>query len=201
MLFPVLLVRDFGVWGWVVFAVPNVVGAAAMGFILPSAAASRRLTRRHGPAIRGFSAVTLAFHVYVACWLVGTVGWAMLLILPWLVLGPERRARWGGWLPAVAVGVAVLSWGAFSYATRLPGTWLDVGHGDLPSRLGGGRRVAVFAGERAGVFLLPLPRRVVPRARQVTGPGTGRAAFAVGFGVVFGSMIVFSLGYAGLLRP
>ena len=201
MLFPVLLVRDFGVWGWVVFAVPNVVGAAAMGFILPSAAASRRLTRQHGPAIRGFSAVTLAFHVYVACWLVGTVGWAMLLILPWLVLGAERRAARGRWLPAVAVGVAVLSWGAFSYATRLPGAWLDVGHGDLPSRLGAADAWLFLPVSALGFFFCPYLDASFHRARQATGPGTGRAAFAVGFGLVFGSMIVFSLGYAGLLRP
>ena len=30
MFLPVLLVRDYGMLGWIVFAVPNVVGAAAM---------------------------------------------------------------------------------------------------------------------------------------------------------------------------
>ncbi len=201
MLFPVLLMRDFGVWGWVVFAVPNVVGAAAMGFVLPTAAVSRRLTERHGPAIRWFSSVTLAFHVFVACWLVNAVGWAMLFVLPWLVLGAARRARWGGWLPAVSVGVAVLSWGAFSYATRLPGAWLDVTHGNLPSRLGAMDAWLFLPVSALGFLFCPYLDASFHRARQATGPCTGRAAFAVGFGVVFCSMIVFSLGYAGLLRP
>src|ERR1051325_4731620 len=34
MFLPVLLVRDYGVWASVVFAVPNVLGAAAMGWVL-----------------------------------------------------------------------------------------------------------------------------------------------------------------------
>src|SRR5690242_7362807 len=34
MFLPVLLVRDYGVWGFVVFAVPNVIGAGAMGWVL-----------------------------------------------------------------------------------------------------------------------------------------------------------------------
>ncbi|MBV8780683.1 MAG: hypothetical protein JO353_04735, partial [Phycisphaerae bacterium] len=34
MYLPVLLVRDYGFWGWVVFAIPNVVGAAAMGWTI-----------------------------------------------------------------------------------------------------------------------------------------------------------------------
>ena len=40
MFLPVLLVRDYGVWGWIVFAVPNVLGAAAMGWVLRSAEVS-----------------------------------------------------------------------------------------------------------------------------------------------------------------
>ena len=39
------------------------------------------------------------------------------------------------------------------------------------------------------------------RARASTGRNTGRAAFALGFGVVFFSMIVFSLAYAAWLIP
>ena len=36
MFLPVLLVRELGTLGFVIFAVPNVVGAAMMGTILPS---------------------------------------------------------------------------------------------------------------------------------------------------------------------
>src|SRR6266404_3216610 len=34
MFLPVLLVRDYGLWGWIVFAVPNMIGAAAMGWVM-----------------------------------------------------------------------------------------------------------------------------------------------------------------------
>ena len=37
MVFPALLLRDYGLYGWFVFATPNVLGAAAMGLVpLPS---------------------------------------------------------------------------------------------------------------------------------------------------------------------
>ena len=49
--------------GWVVFAVPNVVGAAAMGWVLRDAAASERVTADHPTACAAFSAVTILFQI------------------------------------------------------------------------------------------------------------------------------------------
>src|SRR6185295_11012918 len=70
MFLPVLLVRDYGVWGWVVFAVPNVIGAAAMGWVLRSPEQSARITAAHQRACRAFSLATIAFQVYFAGWFV-----------------------------------------------------------------------------------------------------------------------------------
>ena len=70
MYLPVLLVRDYGVWGWVVFAVPNVIGAAAMGWVLRSPEQSARITAAHQRACRAFSLATIAFQVYFAGWFV-----------------------------------------------------------------------------------------------------------------------------------
>ena len=34
MFLPVLIMREYGIAGWFVFAIPNVVGAAAVGWVL-----------------------------------------------------------------------------------------------------------------------------------------------------------------------
>ncbi|MEO0631212.1 MAG: hypothetical protein AAFY46_10885, partial [Planctomycetota bacterium] len=47
MYLPILMVRDLGLAGYLVFAIPNVVGAAAMGWVLRSPASSLALTTRH----------------------------------------------------------------------------------------------------------------------------------------------------------
>src|SRR3954465_13192934 len=69
MFLPVLLVRDYGLAGWAVFAIPNVVGAAAMGWVLARPGARERVLAEHRTACVAFSAVTLAFHAYFLTWL------------------------------------------------------------------------------------------------------------------------------------
>ncbi len=69
MFLPVLLVRDFGVMGWVVFAVPNCLGAALMGVMLSRPGAVERVLNEHALAVRVFSFVTTAFQWFFAAWL------------------------------------------------------------------------------------------------------------------------------------
>src|SRR5687768_1735608 len=83
MFLPVLLVREYGIWAWVIFAVPNCVGAAAMGWTIRTREQSLALVAAHDVACRAFSLVTIAFHVFFVCW----------LIVPW--------TSWKGWLPGV----------------------------------------------------------------------------------------------------
>src|SRR5690554_5738767 len=73
MFLPVLLVRDYGVWGFVAFALPNIVGAAAMGWVVTSPAESAAMVSTHRAACRAFSLVTIAFHAYVLVWLYPTL--------------------------------------------------------------------------------------------------------------------------------
>lgn len=204
MFLPIMLLRDYGVWGWVAFAAPNVVGAAAMGTVLARPQVSWNLTQKHPGALRWFAGVTIAYQVYVVFWLFNGLWLALIWVLPWLVMDRVRREVIGGWLPAVSVGVALVSWGAFSLAGQLDGAWLDVGFGardTYPSRLAPLDLWLLAPGLTAGFLLCPYLDPTFHRARYSTGPGTGRAAFALGFGVVFCSMIVFTLMYAGLLRP
>ncbi len=208
MLFPILLVRDFGLWGWVVFAVPNAVGAAAMGYVLRTPEAALRLRERHAAAVRGFTDVTLAFHGFVLLWLgFRLFGPAAFLALaaPLLILPAARRTAWGAWLPLVAVGVALLSWGCFAYMGRLPGAWTGVTTGPvpagLPERLPDAALLAFGAAAAVGFACCPYLDATFLRARASTDVATGRAAFTFGFLGVFLSMIVGTLLYAGLLIP
>ena len=201
MFLPIMLVRDYGVWGWVAFAIPNVVGAAAMGTVLWKPEVSWGLVQKHPGALRWFAGVTIAYQIYVVAWLFNYFWIALIWVVPWLVMDKPRREAVGGWLPAVSVGVAVISWGAFSMAGSLDGAWFDVSRDALPSRLTPLDLWLLTPGLIAGFLLCPYLDPTFHRARYSTGPGTGKVAFALGFGVVFASMIVFTLMYAGLLRP
>lgn len=209
MFFPVLLVRDFGLWGWVVFAAPNALGAAAMGWILRRPEDAMALRTRHAAAVRAFTDVTLAFHVLVLLWiglrLFGPAAFAALAA-PALILPAARRALWGAKLPVVAVGVALVSWGCFSYMGQLPGAWLGATPGPtappaLPDRLEPAALVAFAAAAALGFACCPYLDATFLRARASTDVATGRAAFSLGFLGVFLSMIVGTLLYAGLLIP
>jgi hypothetical protein len=224
MLLPLLLRRDFGVGGWWAFAVPNIVGAAAMGVIL-SAAASRRVTDRHRWGLGLFSDVTLWFHATV---LVGVLP----LLLPagpygaaagvavtaaavtlWACRGeprlavplpPEGRqpdagagARAGaGW------GLAVLPWVLMVVAVLVAGWWASRGllwsEGPEP-RVGRPGLWWFAVAALLGFALCPYMDATFHRARQALPGGAGAWAFVLGFGVVFGGMIVLSGGYAALL--
>ena len=68
MYLPVILVRDYGAWAWVIFAIPNVIGAAAMGWVLKDHD-SQSMVFAHGRAIKFFSLVTAAFQIFFAMWM------------------------------------------------------------------------------------------------------------------------------------
>src|SRR5437773_2594477 len=117
MFLPVLLVRNWGIWAWIVFAVPNIIGAAAMGFVIRSRAQSEDILINHRPAIAVFSLITIAFHIYFIYWFV-----ADRLMGPWLLVIPVAAffLIWGaGRLspqtdPAMAAIVWLLSMTAFA---------------------------------------------------------------------------------------
>ena len=80
MWFPYYLTRDFGWVAWLVFAIPNVIGAASVGLILRPGASrdpatwgprsSVKLTTQHDIACMAFSVVTIAFQLYVVSFLI-----------------------------------------------------------------------------------------------------------------------------------
>jgi hypothetical protein len=190
MFLPVLLVRDYGVWGWIVFAVPNVIGAAAMGWTVKSQDDSRRLVEAHGIACVCFSVITVAFHVFFSVWIseLFTILWIAALAaaaICWIAGRGGRRDR------AVAVGVLTLSLSCFAWKLQdrqmLSSFHFSSFYNDvLPLSA-----VSVF-----GFALCPYLDLTFHRARQATGETDARLAFGAGFGCFFALMILFSLLYA-----
>lgn len=202
MFLPVLLLRDFGPWSFAAFAIPNIVGAALMGFVLRDGL-SERVVERHAIAGRVFSIVTIAFN---ACFGV------------WLVLGP-LAARWSLAAAIVFVGVMWL----MSMRPRAPlvaalCVWLlslicahqlwQFGALDAPrffaqtplvgSSAPPGNLAALAPVLLLGFLLCPYLDLTFHRARQALSAGASRWAFALGFGVVFASMIALTPLYAWL---
>ena len=205
MFLPVLLVRDFGMWGWIVFAVPNVIGAAAMGWVLRDAEASDRFVQRHAIACRAFSLVTIAYHVFFAMWMIerlrvrGLSGWGFITLGVFAIATLAMRGNAMRMVGAIGATVAsgVMWWMLYRQQSVLSVPPLFPRGGE-----GGAWKVAcLFPVFAVGFALCPYLDLTFHRARQHTSPAGGRVAFGVGFGVVFLAMIVFTLLYARWLAP
>ena len=213
MLAPALLTRDLGMPGFWAFTVPNILGAAAMGWVL-SRSGAQRVLATHGAALRWFSDVTIAFHVFVlfgmGSQLLGPAAWAAAAV-PMVVLARERRRLAARWLPWLAIPLTLVSWTAWSMMNGLPPTT------GLPSAEAGGG-AAAWAATRTpaatdtpviyflcasvmGFALCPYLDASFNRARAATGRIGGPVAFTIGFVVVFGSMPFFTLMYASVVQP
>jgi len=207
MVLPALLLRDYGLLGWIAFAVPNVLGATAMGAVLYRPAWSVAIVRKHAAACQQFSVITVAYHLFVVAWLFGRL--FGLAAVPMLVVAIALCATIGfrnrrSAMLIVAAVVTLLSWGCFSWATQGPGAWA-LTQWAWPAE--GVNRLTTFdlwmfvPCALTGFALCPYLDLTFHRARINTSPGTGVAAFAFGFCVVFCLMIVFSICYGGQLLP
>ena len=203
MFLPVLLVRDFGGWGWVAFAVPNAVGAMSVGFVMrtPRQSAEFTVTRLRGVVL--FTAITLALQVVAFGWVVGRVagtGPALILTagVAALPAGLLRVRSTGG---AIWPLLAVLTW---LVSATVAGVLLVTRQLDLPdfSTPATGGDALALAGLAAacglGFLLCPYLDVTLQAARQAAA-GRSRLAFGLGFGLLFPAMIALTLGYATLL--
>lgn len=200
MFLPVLLVRDYGPWGFVVFAVPNVLGAAAMGWVLRSPDSSERIVRAHGAAIRAFVSVTGVFHLWFLAWLASADGWAAgtgFLVGLAILIAPTFRLGWGG--PIAIRDAAPYMWIASSVAIGVAASMLPA-PALWQSPAAPGPAVPFLAPVCAfGFALCPYLDPSFHRARRaLADPRDSRAAFTLGFGVLFLVMILGTLLYSGL---
>ncbi len=201
---PVLLVRDFGWPGWAAFAAPNLVGATAVGFAFARPGSAVRWTRENLVAARAFSIWTVLFHAGFLSWITS------LVFSTWLGLAPVVFATtvfvlmFGAMLWSAA-GVRTLAWaGVVVFALSW---WFAF----MAWRTSGGEqfvappsRGAEPAGQLAlgavplafGFLLCPRLDLTLLRVRDACPGRPGTAAFVVGFGVLFLSLIGLSLAYA-----
>lgn len=226
MFLPVLLVRDYGVWGFVVFAVPNVVGAAAMGWVLRKPGASRQQVSHHLPVLKLFSLVTVAFQTFFLWWFLRPIvsarlpgqfhryvpldipspGWSIWV---WLVmfgsipliavayLEPARHGKRGLLLRYGTIAVFFL-W-LFSAWTG----FLGITSGNLAVEYTPISQVPVGLMLLApviafGFLLCPYCDLSFHRTRQALSEPQGTRSFVIGFGLFFLAMILMTLGYAHL---
>ncbi|WP_428939090.1 hypothetical protein [Fontivita pretiosa] len=196
MFLPVILVREYGLLAWLVFAVPNVVGAAAMGWLLRTARSSIDITQRHHEACTIFSGVTIAFHLFFAMAVISPladnleVGLGSVLaagVLMYILMTRQRGAD------RVLAGIAyLLSLGTMVWWIRIV-VRQPVLIEDQPLRSGIDLLwllpVCTF-----GFATCPYLDLTFHRARQHA--NCPRAAFGVGFGVLFLIMILYTLLYS-----
>jgi hypothetical protein len=191
------MVRDFGPAAFIVFALPNVVGAAALGWVLHRPGAAATVARRHWPAAAAFSLVTILFHAFFAGWIIrALVGDAAGLITAAAAAGFYFYGRRGRRDLPAAAGLLAFSLIAFVIAASLPGHVSHIPPGRNIPGLIWLAPVCIF-----GFLLNPYLDLTFLRARASTDSPTGIAAFTLGFGIFFLAMITFTLWYTGLLAP
>lgn len=207
MFLPVLLLRDAGWMGYLVFFAPNVIGAGAMGFVLRSPEAAARIADRHAPMARLFSIVTLAFHAFWLAWLFGFFKQAFPIPDQWLmgaaaagiawIIASGRIVRAGAapraaavlWIVALATAIALLA----RPDTLEPTTRAMITAPTHPDTALWLMPVTVF-----GFLLCPyLDLTFLLARRRTVGVTGGRVAFGLGFWVLFPVMIGLTAVYAG----
>jgi hypothetical protein len=211
MFLPVIMLRDYGWLGFLVFALPNVAGCTLFGWRMPPDR-SARLLARCGWLAALFSVVTIAYHLFFvgfasralveASWrldAVSSLGLAVSLLIAAGALSFLPRAAWP-WLGALAWIASIGCW--IGWATAAPA-------GAPHEGTSGGALEGLLAwswtGSRPATDLLSLGWPLLfgflwspwfdlsfHRARRESG---SPLAFLV-FGAAFGSMLLFTAAYA-----
>jgi hypothetical protein len=90
MFLPIILIDRYGLAGFFMFAVPNIIGCTAFGYILRTPERSERLVEKYRGALASFAVITIAFHVFflalVARYLIPDIPAWWMIALPALVL-------------------------------------------------------------------------------------------------------------------
>ena len=111
MYLPRIMIDRFGWPGFIAFAVPNVLGCAAFGYVVKTRERSEAMVRRHGAAMGWFSVITVAYHLFFVVWLFDA-------------LLPHLREHW--WLPLAAAGIVYGLGLVFSFFDDRDFLWLTV---------------------------------------------------------------------------
>ena len=209
MYLPAILLRDYGVWSFVAFALPNCIGAAALAWWIRSPQASREFVATHAGAVRWFSYVTIAFQWFFAAWLVRNLGlsvWTLGAVVAGVAVYMSLPVRLMDDKPRRLVSILVWLASAGLLAAWAITSPSDATVAGLPTPLLNETTFANHPGSHlaplAAVCLLgfsmsPLLDGTFHLAIQRS--RSPRAAFALGFLVLFAAMIVGTLFYGAAL--
>lgn len=208
MFMPALLLRDSGWLGYAVFAIPNVLGAGAMGWVLTSGKQSTDFVSRHPAAIWWFSAVTIAFHVFWILWVFiylrmalpltqnASYGVIAAFIAFWLL---SKRSGYFKRMPQLGTSLWTFS------ALALIATFVTPDIGPIVKEFSAAHpssasALALLPLSVFGFLLCPYLDITFHHARQqLDTKQRGRIGFTLGFGVMFASMIVLTTRYAPMV--
>ncbi|QBG48553.1 hypothetical protein EGM51_14505 [Verrucomicrobia bacterium S94] len=209
MFLPVLLLREMGWPGYLIFAVPNVIGAAAMGWVIKTGSDSVRFVEKHSGAVWWFSAITLAFHCYWISWLFrllfrgleipgiwiaggfGVFG-AFVLLIGWaLFRGSVQKSA----LVLLALSLTVLLGTFFSSGLQSANATL------VQSAKPSAEPFRMLPVMFFGFLLCPYLDVTFHHARQkLETASKGRLGFTIGFVLFFPFMIFLTTRYAGIFN-
>lgn len=206
MFLPALLVRDFGWWGYWAFFIPNVLGAAAMGWILRPGL-SQRILAHHARAVRAFSFITRAFQAFFLAWLCFAVaphgqpelGLTVLAFAVGLLVLIRPYSASDGRIALTSIAVWVISvlCGIFLLNLSFSGK-LTAGPNTVQAVLTAPQTLYLAPVCIFGFLLCPYLDASFHHAAQraqAAHPAGARAAFTVGFGVLFAAMIGLTAVY------
>jgi hypothetical protein len=205
MFLPALLLRDFGTAGFLCFAIPNVLGAAGMGFILKDRAASDRVVAAHRPMIQLFSLVTIFFHLAWLLLVVFPLGQQLgrfSLAIPTLLLFTFAFAIAGGPRSAIVVYIvsALAAVMLFTRGWIVPTPELQQASFEA-GRLPTAHILGLAPACALGFLLCPYLDGTFHLARAALDRRAAKIAFGLGFGVFFLGMILFTAYYAPVFTP
>lgn len=197
MFLPVILIRDYGIWGWALFAIPNILGATAMGYILAKPESSKKVTEKHKTACIVFSTVTILFQIYFLGWLSTIIpssilisAGVVLLLVYLLSLTTDKNQLLSAFI------VWILSLICFIFILDiLPLEQIAIfKNGISPQNI---KALLYFAPVFFFGFLLcPYLDLTFHKARQLNSHSDSKIAFTLGFCFMFLLMIIFTLFYA-----
>ncbi len=204
MVLPVLLYPFFGFLGWLAFALPNVIGAGAVGFFSYGRTEEEKeaFIRKHLLMLSVFSIVTILFQLFVVSWLitrmVGPAALAMyLLLLSMFTRIGKRDRRMDLLITMGALGVSLAGLAYFCMEGKP--SWMDDDFFRLP--MNQAKNLLWLSSALAlGFLACPHMDLTLLRARNALESKPAKWAFGIGFGVLFLAMIVFTLAYAADLK-
>lgn len=184
---PLILGRDYGWPALAAFTVFNVGGAMAMGFYFKQRAQQQHFACNHKPAIAFFSYVTIAYQLFFVAWLGATISQPLLLVVVVciaLIIYLSKRVitYWAILLYLLSIGLFISfigkDWQPFDISAK---SYFP--HALLPLAIG-----FIFS-----------PYLDITFHRAYKNSDNPRLSFAIGFGVLFLSLLGFVFYYAGSL--